>query len=164
MAAFRCFMRTEMDVLFLEDHYILKKDQSKIKGEENLDLYIEKKGEKDIDNSLLKKLDKLYQNNFISISKKATSIIAHKINGKSSCWLNCTDQKNIDKIFIIPSDLDTLNPNPKKMSASIIESWHNTSFGEIVDPILKILLSLSKKYPLEEDTSSEISDKIYEMF
>ena len=50
------------------------------------------------------------------------------------------------------------------MSASIIKSWHNTSFGEIVDPILKILLSLSKKYPLEEDTSSEISDKIYEMF
>jgi len=164
MDAFRCFMSTEMDVLFLEDHYILKKDQSKIKGEENLDLYIEKKEEKGIDNSLLKKLDKLYQNNFISISKKATSIITHKINGKSSCWLNCTNQNNIDKIFIIPSDLDTLNPNPKKMSASIIKSWHNTSFGEIVDPILKILLSLSKKYPLEEDTSSEISDKIYEMF
>ena len=33
--AYRCFMRTEMDVLVLENQLLIKKDQPKIEGDEN---------------------------------------------------------------------------------------------------------------------------------
>ena len=50
------------------------------------------------------------------------------------------------------------------MTRSIIKFWRNNSLALILEPILISLLSLSKKYPLEEDINATVSDKIYEMF
>ena len=69
-----------------------------------------------------------------------------------------------DKIFCIFPDLDDADPDPKKIVKSIVKSWRNNSFGTILEPILIRLLSLSKKYPLEEDINFMVSDEIYEMF
>ena len=85
-------------------------------------------------------------------------------DNSSSNWSNCIDQSDIGKIFNIPADLDIANPDPQKMTKSIIKCWSNNSFGIILEPILIRLLSLGKKYPLEEDINSMVSDKIYEMF
>ena len=85
-------------------------------------------------------------------------------DSNSSNWSNCTDQNDLGKIFNIPADLDIANPDPRKMTKSIIKCWRNNSFGIILEPILIRLLSLSKKYPLEEDINFMVSDKIYEMF
>ena len=78
-------------------------------------------------------------------------------DNSSSNWSNCIDQSDLGKIFIA-------NPDPQKMTKSIIKCWSNNSFGIILEPILIRLLSLGKKYPLEEDINSMVSDKIYEMF
>ena len=85
-------------------------------------------------------------------------------DSNSSHWSNCTDQNDLGKIFNIPADLDITNPDPRKMTKSIIKCWRNNSFGTILEPTLIRLLSLGKKYPLEEDNNSMVSDKIYEMF
>ena len=164
MDAFRCFMNTEMDVLFLENNFILKSEQSKIKGYDILSDYSNTVVNNNNDKYLLNKLNKIYQNDFISLSKKVTESSKYKKKARTTYWLNCSNQNDIEKIFSIPNELDTLDPNPQKMAKSITKFWHNASFGKIFEPVLVNLLSLSKKYPLEEDINPEISDKIYEMF
>ena len=163
MDAYRCFMNTEMDVLVLEDYFILKEEQAKINREEGLFENFDSEISKDNDNFLRKKLSRLYQKNFISASKQAVGILEHQDNSSSN-WSNCIDQSDLGKIFNIPADLDIANPDPQKMTKSIIKCWRNNSFGIILEPILIRLLSLGKKYPLEEDINSMVSDKIYEMF
>ncbi len=164
MDAFRCFMNTEMDVLFLENHFILKNEQSKIKGYDILSDYSNTEVNNNNDKYLLNKLNKIYQNDFISLSKKVTESSKYKKKARTTYWLNCSNQNDVEKIFSIPNELDTLDPDPQKMARSITKFWYNTSFGEIFEPVLVNLLSLSKKYSLEEDINPEISDKIYEMF
>lgn len=163
MDAYRCFMNTEMDVLVLEDYFILKKEQVKINREESLFENFNGRISKDNDNFLRKKLGKLYQKDFITASEKAAGILEHQDNSSSN-WSNCTNQSDLGNIFNIPTDLDIVNLNPQKMTKSIIKYWRNNSFGTILEPILIYLLSLGKKYPLEEDINSVVSDKIYEMF
>ena len=163
MDAYRCFMNTEMDVLVLEDYFILKEEQAKINREKGLFENFNTETSKDNDNFLRRKLGKLYKKNFISATKKAIGILEHQDNSSSN-WSNCIDQNDRSKIFDIPVDLDIANPDPQKMTKSIIKCWRNNSFGTILEPILIHLLSLSKKYPLEEDINYMVSDEIYEMF
>ena len=163
MDAYRCFMNTEMDVLVLEDCFMLKEEQTKINREEDFFENFNTEISKNNDNFLRKKLGKLYQKNFISASKKAVRILEHQDNSLSN-WSNCKDQSDLGKIFNIPVDLDIANPDPQKMAKSIIKCWRNNSFGKILEPTLILLLSLGKKYPLEEDINSVVSEKIYEMF
>ena len=63
MDAYRCFMNTEMDVLVLEDYFILKEEQAKINREEGLFENFDSEISKDNDNFLRKKLSRLYQKN-----------------------------------------------------------------------------------------------------
>ena len=161
--AYRCFMNTDMDVLVLEDCFILKEEQAKINREKSLFDNLNTEISKDNDNFLRKKLRRLYQKNFISSSKEAAEILVHQ-NNSSSNWSNCIDQSDLGKIFNISTDLDIANPDLQKMTKSIIKCWRNNSFGTILEPIIVSLLSLSKKYPLEEDINFMVSDKIYEIF
>ena len=163
MDAYRCFMNTEMDVLVLEDYFILKGEQAKINREKVLFENFNTETSKDNDSFLRRKLGKLYKKNFISATKKAIKILEQQ-DSNSSHWSNCTDQNDPGKIFNIPADLDITNPDPRKMTKSIIKCWRSNSFGTILEPILIHLLSLSKTYPLEEDINYMVSDEIYEMF
>jgi len=163
MDAYRCFINTEMDVLALEDYFILKEEQAKTNREGSLFENFNTEISKDNDKFLRKKLNRLYKKNFISASKKAARILENQDNSSSN-WSNCIDQNDRSKIFDIPVDLDIANPDPQKMTKSIIKCWRNNSFGTILEPTLIRLLSLGKKYPLEEDNNSMVSDKIYEMF
>jgi len=163
MDAYRCFMNTEMDVLVLEDYFILKGEQAKINREKVLFENFNTETSKDNDSFLRRKLGKLYKKNFISATKKVIKILEQQ-DSNSSHWSNCTDQNDPGKIFNIPADLDITNPDPRKMTKSIIKCWRSNSFGTILEPILIHLLSLSKKYPLEEDINYMVSDEIYEMF
>jgi hypothetical protein len=60
--------------------------------------------------------------------------------------------------------LDATDPDPQKMSKSIIKNWKNNSFGKTVQPFVVRLLSLAKKFPIEENINTEVSETIYEMF
>ena len=61
MDAYRCFMNTEMDVLVLEDYFILKEGQAKTNREKGLFENFNTETSKDNDNFLRRKLDKLYK-------------------------------------------------------------------------------------------------------
>ena len=163
MDAYRCFMHTDMDVLVLENFFLLKEEQVQINKKKNSFKDSNEEIFKKDDNFLRKKLESLYKKNFISISDKVKEILYYKKN-ESSYWFSCKNHRDLSEIFDIPADLDIQNPDPRKMTRSIIKFWRNNSFALILEPILISLLSLSKKYPLEEDINATVSDKIYEMF
>ena len=43
-------------------------------------------------------------------------------------------------------------------------NWHDKDFGKKLEPVIIDLLMIAKKYPIEEDVNSKVSDSIYEMF
>ena len=162
--AYQCFMNTEMDILFLEDFLIKKTDQiNNKKFESNRKNLFSETINKD-DKSLQNQLKKIYKENITQISKKISNFSSFNINANTSCWVNSSNKNNEKNMFIIPANLDEEKFEPKKMAKSITNFWHNSNFAEVFEPILVKLISLSKKYPLEEDVNSEVSEKIYEMF
>ena len=56
------------------------------------------------------------------------------------------------------------NVDPNLMAEKIINYWYNSSVGEIVKPVIKDLLELKEKYPLEDEQRAHVSGEIYEMF
>ena len=99
---------------------------------------------------------------FLNGSQIINGIFDDKTN-KQTFWSNF-EQRDLKNIFIIEKDLDATDPNPQKMSKSIIKNWKNSSFGKTVQPLIVLLLSLSKKFPIEENINTEVSETIYEMF
>ena len=160
MDAYSCFMKTEMDILLIEDFVIIKKNQKKKlkKNIENLNNSNLSKEEK----LIKQKLKKLYKDYFLNGSQIINRTFNDKIN-KQSFWSNF-DKKDLRNVFIIEKDLDATDPDPQKMSKSIIKNWKNNSFGKAVQPFVVRLLSLAKKFPIEENINTEVSETIYEMF
>ena len=164
MDAYLCFMNTEMDILVLEDYLIFKSEQDvKMEFIDNVSTNFSSKDSYHQEYLLQKKLKQIYKKNFTNLSKKKSEIFNHK-KSNSTCWIDSNDQKNLDKIFSIPKNLDSENLDPQQMIKPIFESWKNDNFGEIIKPVLLALLEVGKKYPKEEDFNSVVSEKIYEMY
>ena len=162
MDAYRCFMKTEIDVLLLEDYCILKEEQKTLKSEDITYLNNRNKNLKEIE-SLKNDLKKIYQNNMKDVLLKYKNSDLINSNLKST-WIDCEYQNNTRKIFSNFHEYDVKKSSSKKIASSIIRSWNKASLGKIAYPIMNNLIKLSKKYPLEEDLNTEVSDKIYEMF
>ena len=159
MDAYKCFMDTEMDVLLLENFILYKSKQKNIKTKKNYNYVknIENNNEKLIE----KKLRKIYKNYFIN----SIEIKNHKEETKEvTFWLDTKNQTSLENIFLIEKELDTIESEPKKIANSIIKYWHNKDFGKKLEPVIIDLLMIAKKYPIEEDVNSKVSDSIYEMF
>jgi len=159
MDAYKCFMSTEMDVLLLENFILYKSKQKNIKNNMNYNYLknIENNSEKLIE----KKLKKIYKNYF----KNSIKIKNHQEESKElTFWLDIKNQTSLENIFLIEKELDTAESNPKKIAGSIIKYWYNKDFGRKLEPVIIDLLMMAKKYPIEDDINSKVSDSIYEMF
>jgi len=160
--AYSCFMKTEMDILLLEDFILYKKDQKEIKLKKFVKNYNNKNTNKE-EKLINKKLKKIYKNYLLQYSKKPSATFKNE-NSKLTFWLDHQNEKDLNEIFIIDSDLDNLNSDPKKITNSILKKWRNDYSKKICEPLIVKLIILAKKFPLEENINTEVSDSIYEMF
>jgi len=167
--AYKCFMSTEMDILFLEDYLLYKNEQplgNYYKGS------IEKTDNKNEFNSrkdtLSKTLDKLFKRKFYPycIDKSNTKMKLIDLNsyGKNkTLWIDIPSQSKED-IFRLPNSKSDSGYNPNIYANEILSFWHNDELKENFRPILITLLKLGEKFPLEEDKCGIISESIYVMF
>tara|TARA_B110000008_G_C16455968_1_gene357954 strand:- start:67 stop:525 length:459 start_codon:yes stop_codon:yes gene_type:complete len=152
-------MSTEMDVLLLENFILYKSKQKNIKRKKSYN-YV-KNIENNSEKLMKKRLKKIYKNYF----KNNLEIKNYNKETKElTFWLDIKNQTSLEDIFLIEKELDTTELNPKHIASSIIKYWHNKHFGKKLEPAIIDLLMITKKYPIEDDINSKVSDSIYEMF
>lgn len=162
MDAYRCFMKTEIDVLLLEDYCILKEEQNSFNNTDLMSFNNERKNSKEL-KFLRNDLKKIYKKYMMNILKKYKEDTQDNSNSKSS-WINCNEQNNTEQLFCNFPEYDIKNHNSEKIADTILKNWTKTSLGAVATPIINDVIKLSKKYSLEEDLNSEVSENIYEMF
>ena len=99
----------------------------------------------------------------MNISKKYKEDTQDNSNFKSS-WINCNEQNNTELLFSNYPEYNIKNDKSEKIANSILKNWTKTSLRELATPMINDVIKLSKKYSLEEDLNSEVSENIYEMF
>ena len=166
--AYRCFMRTEMDVLILGNCLLTKAEQphwAEAKGQipEHEDDFRQCD-----DSRFVKALRKLYAKEFLPI---ASSLRNQKMVGVStafdrvpSTWENFTADQSPEAVFSIPAAIDSSNLDPEKMAESITRFWTPGPATAALRPALVKLIKLAHEFPTEGALEQEVPESIYVMF
>jgi carbamoyltransferase len=156
--AVRCFMKTDMDLLVMNNFLLIKQDQkeSELDKIDRLPFETNPKKNKDLA-SAQKDAMKLYDNYF----PKFLSFKEFALNGigvdSMSTWGNFSNHE----FFLSDIPIESITP------ADIIGQWKVTPEEKKIEfiDLLKKLIALSKKHKQEvEDMVNTISDAIYVMF
>jgi carbamoyltransferase len=167
--AYRCFMRTEMDVLVLEDCLLLKEHQPP---------WPERKGHVEADGDqpgpiqggghLLEALRDMYARAFAPTAEELRRQQQLHISVTPQClptmWQDYTSDQSPEAIFKIPDALDRRSPDLPQMALAITSSWIPGLATERLRPVLLKLLELGQRFPANEPLDEAVSESIYVMF
>lgn len=166
--AYRCFMRTEMDVLVLGDYLLEKEAQPE---------WPETKGHLEreqgpmpgqVPAEILSALRKLYVRDFLPVweqlGEEATRRILANGQGRSSMWEDMTRDQTPKTLYAIPHAMDTPAPNPDLMAQALTDSWSPGPVTDALRPVITQLIRLGLRCPASEELDEEVSDSVYVMF
>jgi len=166
--AYRCFMRTEMNILALGNFILEKEDQPTWpegtgEGLESIENHVEI--ESIYDKDFLKKLNKLFYSEFKSIAKiaKESDMIKIRRQGTSdkSAWVDIKEPKDLKDLFEYDSSIFAENINVEDFTNALISRWQ---YAKALTPLLKKLIKLGMQYPVNIDFEEEVPDAVYAMF
>jgi carbamoyltransferase len=164
--AYRCFMRTDMDVLVLGDCLLEKSKQP---------VWPEAKGHMEnparsmrraAPEALIKELRRLYTKEVASLAASLGEHIrvSARFQRASSNWHPCAADQSAKAVFSIPDGIDTAMPNAEVMAQAILESWTQGPATEALRPLLITLIRLGQRFPVVDSLNEEVSDSVYVMF
>jgi carbamoyltransferase len=167
--AYRCFMRTEMDALVLGDFILYKPDQPD---------WPEPKGhieEHDTtpaalpDDPLNARLRKLYSGTFAGIGERLQTSRALLIppgGNVASTWEEYRGADSPKQVFEVPHELDAGGDgvDGDAWAEALTRSWVGRDAVAELQPVLRELLRLGKRFPGRSALEEEVSDTIYVMF
>lgn len=167
--AYRCFMRTEMDVLVLEDCLLLKEKQPvwpESKG--HVEVNGDQRGSIQGGEPFLKALREIYASAFAPIAEQLRQKQQLHISITPQClptmWKDYTSDQSPDAVFMIPYALDKVSPDLPQMASAIAHSWTPGLATESLRPVLIKLLELGQRFPASKPLNEEVSESIYVMF
>ena len=166
--AYRCFMRTEMDVLILGNCLLMKDEQPEwpeTKG------HLEKQDSplhQTSPDGFMKRLRQIYQQQFVPIAlalagKRFSRISLAWTRGVTN-WSDVIGDQSPKAIFSIPAGMDSSSPNADIMARAISESWTAGPVTDVLQPVLVNLLKLGQEYVTTETLEEDVSDSVYVMF
>lgn len=164
--AYRCFMRTEMDVLALGNFLLLKEKQPSWPESKG---HLEKPDDVETVNDsspLIPKLRHMYSSDFIPTMrqyKEKSFLGIHTLyRERSSTWEQCASSSGP---FLVPPELDSLTPEPESMANTMVQYWAGSrETTEALLPFVIRLLRLGLRYPAKEELEEEVSDSVYVVF
>jgi carbamoyltransferase len=167
--AYRCFMRTDMDVLVLENCLLLKDEQptwpeSKGHFEEHND-----KPRESYKDSFIKALHKLYLKEFLPaaarLQNQGVGQVPTELQPAPTTWVDYLDQSP-ETIFSIPPELDDPTPDPTRMAQAITRFWRPGLAAETLYPILVKLLELGQRFsePEAGELEEQVGESVYVMY
>jgi carbamoyltransferase len=175
--AYRCFMRTEMDVLSLGNFVLFKEDQppwpeGKGEGLESEDAEAPVTSAAALDGAahppgLIKALRKLFHEEFVPAARRLQAegavAVGTKLEGSPTEWEDALTWST-DRIFRFPSALDDPSPDPEWFADEMVSYWERGPARDALRDILVELVRIGLKYPSTEAIREHVPHAVYVMF
>lgn len=168
--AYRCFMRTEMNVLALGNFILLKEDQpewpeGKGVGLESVKSDSETTLQYNID--FLKELKSVYKSDFqeilSGIDNDALKIKLSSTDAQTA-WKDVIEPENLKLYFEFNPAMLKNNIAAEDFAEAVMSSWQYKEEAVKLLPIMQKLIKLGMKYPVNLDFEEDIPDSVYAMF
>jgi carbamoyltransferase len=168
--AYRCFARTEMDVLALGNFILIKSEQAPSAGAapEGLEDEDEREAAAHPPEAFLKYINKLFETSFwpvtgsLRFQKKV--LIDDSFQQASSMWVNTSEPSHLPDLFEFPPSLMEHNPKPKAFVEGLTERWLGKESAAELTPMLRQLVQEGFKDTPKAEFDERVSDSVYVMY
>jgi carbamoyltransferase len=161
--AYRCFMRTEMDVLMLGDHILRKAEQPEWPEQKG---HVEEAASerRTLDDSpFLDALADVYHDDFRTAARGLGETAGERVlcRGATSRW---RDIESEGDVFTIPESLDHGTRDAGRRALDLTSFWEPGPVTEALRPVVRHLLELADGYVEEDSDGSDGSDEMVSEF
>jgi carbamoyltransferase len=171
--AFRCFMRTEMDVLVLGNTLVRKSEQApwpEPKGHiEEDEPEPEPTSAPVADDAFQASLGHVFDTQMLPAIGRARAEeirVSTEFRRVPSTWTAAAANLSDRSVFVLPPALDGLRRDPALMAAAIATYWAKTPLSEDLRRMLETLLKLAESFPEPDARGFEekVSHAMYVMY
>ncbi|QDV26818.1 carbamoyltransferase N-terminal domain-containing protein [Aureliella helgolandensis] len=171
--AYRCFMRTEMDILALGNCILVKSEQPQWpegmgEGLENEDVYaVEQVEHADVYHQQIGKLfDTSFWPQVLKMRQQGLGLIRETQEYATSptVWVDITSKEIERTQFEFASSLTDERGATQKMANAIAARWRDGDSSALLEPVLAKALQTAVKHPQIEEQADELSESVYVMF
>jgi carbamoyltransferase len=169
--AYRCFMRTEMNVLALGDCILLKEEQppwpeGKGEGLESEDAAREQRSTHP--QGLENKLRHIFRRSFLPVAARLRQQGAVQVDTAfrrtPSTWREFQWNRTTREMFAYPGALDAAHPDPSQFAAAMLRDWMPGPAAQALLPVIQAVVAAGLEYPPREALEENVSESVYVMF
>jgi carbamoyltransferase len=166
--AYRCFMRTEMDVLVLGNQLLVKADQPpwpEAKGHvESDDLSDVSTEGPSMKRELKRELQQIFERDILPLARsRGARALQTRYDAESTYWRKL-DETDARRRFIVPSSLDRWPVDPHAMTSALLQYWEPGDITESLRPVVTRLLEACSDRRPERSLDEDVSSLVYVMF
>ena len=169
--AYRCFMRTEMDVLALGDFILLKGEQPswpECRGEglesEDVSTEIEQRHPE----KLRHRVELLFRNDFWPVAEmlhRKRQVLVDPVFDKTPTeWTEYERPESIRALFELAPELQAEDPDPGKIADELTRCWKRGPAVELLRPVIAKLIRVGLQHGVGTDLHEEVPESVYVMF
>jgi len=164
--AYRCFMRTEMDVLALGDYVLLKSEQPSWPEEKgHIDEYGEDVGT--IEDEFTAELQRVFRDRFLpavaELKRGAYRPLVRPFRQDQSTWQEVSPADDSPSIFSLPGAPGG-EWSPADRARGIVRFWRDQNLGRALEPVVTELFDVLARHRPQMLEDEEVSDTMYVMF
>jgi carbamoyltransferase len=164
--AYRCFMRTDMDALVLENCLLLKSEQPswpEAKG------HLEREAEQPpaMPHGFLLGLRRIYATEFVPAGSSLGAqrlLRIHSGAAGPTMWKDADADESPKAIFAVSGAMDTAAPNPELMARAVTDAWAPGPVTDALRPVLASLIRLGQRYRADDALEEQVPESVYVMF
>lgn len=161
--AYRCFMRTEMDVLVLGNYVLFKAEQpawDEPKGHD--EHHKPDTANKDQETPFTRALGHIFREMFLPLAAEHTVDFD---SNKGSMWQPVMNASTQEQFEILPA-LDSAQPSPQRMAVAIVQNWQKTDKTQAFAGLIAKLLEVANAHAQQGESKVEesVSDAVYVMY
>lgn len=172
--AYRCFMRTEMDVLVLGPFILLKEEQPDWPEEKGHVEEYEELKQPGHGDAFTEEVRRVFQEKVLPASKllneehRSSIGVNSEFRREPSLWVDCPEQHGTQEQFRFPDGMEQSEKYPSQMAAAICSQWTDGIVRTTLEPIIAELLAADRDHPatldIDDELELEVSEYVYEMF
>jgi carbamoyltransferase len=164
--AYRCFMRTEMDVLVLGNYLLLKGDQPPW-PEDKISVAGRRVQPATFQLDFLEDLRRIYSQTFHPVAQRIRSNgytpMRSDFKLRATLWDDFPSEQTREAIFSIPADIADFK-DAGKAATAITSFWSPGEVTDALQPVVEQLLAAGARHPCDQIPEEEVSESLYVMF
>jgi carbamoyltransferase len=167
--AYRCFMRTEMNILALGNFILIKDEQPEWpegKGEGLESIKDETDTQAMYDKNFLLSLKKYHSDKFAGIAEDLQDNLKISLSASenSSAWLDVVEPSDKKEIFEYKPAILTEKPDVEEFTEALLGAWEHQDDAGRLKPLIADLVKLGMEYPVDINFEEDVPDSVYAMF